>query len=220
MSQEHDPDTMREEYDFSSGVRGKHYQAYRRGTNLVLLEPDVAAIFKDAATANAALRMLAKIAKESVSTQDESYPPPAADGGQRCFEPQRASPRSRVVWPRPLSGSVRRQFHWGGKEARQHQWSLASSRVYRSTRAPHVGSSHVARRTKAHGRGAEWHVATEDDPQWQTNTCRLIPWSARWKSNMTGCSPDTPRARLYGRSGETPTATTARTMPNRSVMSP
>jgi hypothetical protein len=71
MSQEHEQDTMREEYDFSGGVRGKHYQAYRQGTNLVLLEPDVAAIFKDAATVNAALRMLAKIAKEAASKQDE-----------------------------------------------------------------------------------------------------------------------------------------------------
>ena len=71
MSQEHEQDTMREEYDFSGGVRGKHDQAYRQGTNLVLLEPDVAKIFKDAATVNAALRMLAKIAKESVSKQDE-----------------------------------------------------------------------------------------------------------------------------------------------------
>jgi hypothetical protein len=71
MSQEHEQDTMREEYDFSGGVRGKHSQAYRQGTNLVLLEPDVAKIFKDAATVNAALRMLAKIAKESVSKQDE-----------------------------------------------------------------------------------------------------------------------------------------------------
>ena len=71
MSQEHEPDTMREEYDFSGGVRGKHYKAYRQGTNLVFLEPDVAAIFKDAATVNAALRMLAKIAKASVSKQDE-----------------------------------------------------------------------------------------------------------------------------------------------------
>jgi hypothetical protein len=71
MSQEPEPDTMREDYDFSGGVRGKHYQAYRQGTNLVLLEPDVAKIFKDAASVNAALRMLAKIAKESVSKQDE-----------------------------------------------------------------------------------------------------------------------------------------------------
>ena len=69
MSQEHEPDTLREDYDFSGGVRGKHYQAYRQGTDLVLLKPDVAAIFKDAATVNAALRMLAKIAKEAVSKQ-------------------------------------------------------------------------------------------------------------------------------------------------------
>jgi hypothetical protein len=62
---------MRDEYDFSGGVRGKHYQAYRRGTNVVLLEPDVAAIFKDADAVKAALRMLAKIAKESVSMQDD-----------------------------------------------------------------------------------------------------------------------------------------------------
>jgi len=38
MSQENEQDTMREEYDFSSGVRGKHHKAYRQGTNLVLLE--------------------------------------------------------------------------------------------------------------------------------------------------------------------------------------
>jgi hypothetical protein len=69
MSQKNDQDTMREEYDFSGGVRGKHYAAYRQGTNLVLLEPDVAKIFKDSATVNAALRMLAKIAQESISTQ-------------------------------------------------------------------------------------------------------------------------------------------------------
>jgi hypothetical protein len=71
MSQEHEPDTLREEYDFSEGVRGKHYQAYHQGTNLVLLEPDVAAIFQDAATVNAALRMLAKIAQGYVSKQDK-----------------------------------------------------------------------------------------------------------------------------------------------------
>jgi hypothetical protein len=37
MNQEPDEDTLREEYDFSSGVRGKHYTAYRQGTNLVLI---------------------------------------------------------------------------------------------------------------------------------------------------------------------------------------
>jgi hypothetical protein len=71
LSQEDEHDTMREEYDFSSGVRGRHYKAYRQGTNLVLLDPDVARIFKDAATVNSALRMLAKIAQEHVSKQTE-----------------------------------------------------------------------------------------------------------------------------------------------------
>jgi hypothetical protein len=71
MSQEGEQDTMREEYDFSGGVRGKHYKAYQQGTNLVLLEPDVAKIFKDSAAVNSALRMLAKIAQEHVSKQAE-----------------------------------------------------------------------------------------------------------------------------------------------------
>ena len=71
MSQEGEQDTMREEYDFSGGVRGKHYEAYRQGTNLVLLEPDVAKIFKDSAAVNSALRMLAKIAQEQVSKETE-----------------------------------------------------------------------------------------------------------------------------------------------------
>lgn len=69
MRQADEQDTLREEYDFASGVRGKHEKAYRRDTNLVLLEPDVAKIFKDSATVNSALRMLAKIAQEHVSKQ-------------------------------------------------------------------------------------------------------------------------------------------------------
>ena len=69
MSQKDEQDTMREEYDFSTGVRGKHYEAYRQGTNLVLLEPDVAKVFKDSATVNSALRMLVKIAQEYIPTQ-------------------------------------------------------------------------------------------------------------------------------------------------------
>ncbi len=70
MSQEGEPDVMRAEYDFSSGVRGRHHEAYRRGTNLVLLEPDVAAVFKDSATVNSALRTLVNIAREHASKHD------------------------------------------------------------------------------------------------------------------------------------------------------
>jgi hypothetical protein len=47
---------MRAEYDFSGGVRGKYAKAYAEGTNLVLLEPDVAAEFKSSRAVNRALR--------------------------------------------------------------------------------------------------------------------------------------------------------------------
>ena len=54
---------MRPEYDFSSGVRGRHHDAYSRGTNVVLLEPDVAEVFRDSAAVNSALRALAQVAR-------------------------------------------------------------------------------------------------------------------------------------------------------------
>lgn len=57
---------MRPEYDFSGGVRGKHFQAYRRGTNLVPLDPDVAQAFPDAVAVNEALRLLVKLAVQRV----------------------------------------------------------------------------------------------------------------------------------------------------------
>jgi hypothetical protein len=40
-NQEQLTDDMRAEYDFSKGVRGKYYQRYRQGTNLVLPAPDL-----------------------------------------------------------------------------------------------------------------------------------------------------------------------------------
>ena len=51
-----DAEEMRSEYDLRGGVRGKYYDRYQRGTNVVLLEPDVAEFFKDSATVNKALR--------------------------------------------------------------------------------------------------------------------------------------------------------------------
>ncbi|MGA3165300.1 MAG: hypothetical protein ABSF14_04195 [Terriglobia bacterium] len=59
-------DTMRPEYDFSHGVRGKHYEAYRAGTNVVLLDPDVAEAFADSAFVNQALRLLLQLARTNV----------------------------------------------------------------------------------------------------------------------------------------------------------
>jgi len=52
-------DTMPREYDFASmkgGVRGKYVKRLRAGSNLVLLEPDVAAAFRTDAAVNRALR--------------------------------------------------------------------------------------------------------------------------------------------------------------------
>jgi hypothetical protein len=54
-------DDLRPEYDFSQmkgRVRGKYVERYRKGTNLVLLDPDVAAAFPDAKAVNDALRLL------------------------------------------------------------------------------------------------------------------------------------------------------------------
>ena len=57
-------DEIRPEYDFSKSIKGKHHKAYRQGTNIVLLETDVAEVFKDSKSVNHALRMLMDIAKK------------------------------------------------------------------------------------------------------------------------------------------------------------
>jgi hypothetical protein len=70
MSQESEAtvnDEMREEYDFSGGDRGKYYEAYQQSTNVVVLEPDVAEVFRDSASVNEALRLLTKIARSTAA---------------------------------------------------------------------------------------------------------------------------------------------------------
>jgi hypothetical protein len=47
---------LRPEYDFSGGVRGKYAARFARGTNVVVLAPDVADVFKTSKAVNAALR--------------------------------------------------------------------------------------------------------------------------------------------------------------------
>lgn len=44
------------ETDFTGGVRGKYYKRYQEGTNVVLLEPDLAKVFRDSSVVNQALR--------------------------------------------------------------------------------------------------------------------------------------------------------------------
>ncbi len=64
-------DDLRPEYgelDLRDGVRGKYYQRYQEGNNLILLDADVAKAFPDARTVNEALRMLMKVAKTATSS--------------------------------------------------------------------------------------------------------------------------------------------------------
>ena len=59
-------DDMRKEYDLSKlegGVRGKYYRRATAGTNLVLIEPDLANMFPDSEAVNRALRVLAEAAQ-------------------------------------------------------------------------------------------------------------------------------------------------------------
>ena len=63
-SAEKNDSDMQLEYDFSGGVRGKHAARYAEGTNVVLLDPDVAKVFRDSASVNEALRLLVRLARE------------------------------------------------------------------------------------------------------------------------------------------------------------
>jgi hypothetical protein len=59
-------DELRPEYDLSElkgGVRGKYYRQATAGTNLVLIEPDLANVFPDTASVNRALRLLVDTAE-------------------------------------------------------------------------------------------------------------------------------------------------------------
>jgi hypothetical protein len=61
-------DDLRSEYDLTQlkgSVRGKYYKQAAAGTNLVLLEPDVAQAFPDSSSVNRALRLLQEVATKS-----------------------------------------------------------------------------------------------------------------------------------------------------------
>jgi hypothetical protein len=85
-------DDMRSEYDFSGGVRGKHYRAYRQGHTVrihqtdgevieqhftleegaVFIEPDVREYFPNAEAVNKALRGLIALFPKEKSLAKES----------------------------------------------------------------------------------------------------------------------------------------------------
>ncbi|MBI1815397.1 MAG: hypothetical protein HYR72_10495 [Deltaproteobacteria bacterium] len=54
-------DEMREHYDFCGGVRGKYVRRYAEGTNVVVLDADVAKMFPDRESVNEALRAVGRV---------------------------------------------------------------------------------------------------------------------------------------------------------------
>lgn len=62
-------DELRTEYDFSRAERGKHHVSYKAGTNVVLLEDDVAKAFPDSSSVNRALRAILEVAKTQFSSK-------------------------------------------------------------------------------------------------------------------------------------------------------
>ena len=76
-------DELRPEYhqeDLGEGIRGKYYEDYKAGTNLVLLTPDVSAMFPDEKAVNDALRDLINLAKKSVVLTSGAEPQTTSDG--------------------------------------------------------------------------------------------------------------------------------------------
>jgi hypothetical protein len=81
---------MRAEYDFSGGVRGKYVDQYRRGVNVVLLEPELVQAFPDSKSVNDALRALLAIA-----TRAEN--PGAADSTRCPATPAGSTPNEQLT---------------------------------------------------------------------------------------------------------------------------
>ena len=55
---------MLPEYDFSKGVRGKYAKRYAEGSNVVVLSPDVARVFRTSESVNEALRTLVRVGRK------------------------------------------------------------------------------------------------------------------------------------------------------------
>jgi ketosteroid isomerase-like protein len=87
MNPEDSQDDLRPEYDFdfSKAVRGKYYKQYMESSNVVVLEPDVAAAFKNADAVNQALRAMLRFAEQ---TAKFTAHPGSAKGARLNYEKQ------------------------------------------------------------------------------------------------------------------------------------
>ena len=81
---------MRAEYDFSElkgGVRGKYYRQAKAGTNLVLIDPDLAKVFPDGESVNRALRLLLEAANDATEVSRRS-----GGGAKKTLKPRPKKP--------------------------------------------------------------------------------------------------------------------------------
>ena len=62
---------MRDEYDFSGGVRGKYAARFAEGANVVVLDPDIARLFGTSEAVNRALRSLADLARRQFNPEQK-----------------------------------------------------------------------------------------------------------------------------------------------------
>jgi hypothetical protein len=91
-------DEMRAQYDFTGGIRGKYARRYAEGTNVVVLDPDVARLFPNREAVNETLRAVAQI----VQIQERRR-----DGANKAIAPDRRPPAGRKEREKARSGGGR-----------------------------------------------------------------------------------------------------------------
>ncbi|MDP2605529.1 MAG: hypothetical protein Q8S00_23555 [Deltaproteobacteria bacterium] len=86
---------MRDHYDFTEGVRGKYARRYAEGTNVVMLDPDVARDFPNREAVNETLRAVAQIVRIQEKRRER---------GNKTVSPDRRSVAIRAQRKRSRSG--------------------------------------------------------------------------------------------------------------------
>lgn len=86
-------DQMRAHYDFTGGIRGKYARRYAEGTNVVVLDPDVARLFPNREAVNETLRAVAHIVhiqeRRRVRTNEAAAPARHSVAGRKKRERSR-----------------------------------------------------------------------------------------------------------------------------------
>ena len=89
---------MRAHYDFTGGIRGKYARRYAEGTNVVVLDPDVARLFPNREAVNETLRAVAQIVQKQKRRRDR---------GNKAVAPDRRTVAGRKERERSRSGGGR-----------------------------------------------------------------------------------------------------------------